>query len=136
MAKIEGGCLCGDVRYRSDAEPVMKALCHCSYCQKSSGSTYSSNLLIPESSFSVSGKLNCYTSTGGSGRMLNSYFCPNCGSNLYNTAEAYPGLVIIKTGSLDNPSEFKPDANIWCESAPSWVKIDEGMNNFPVAPPG
>jgi len=134
MAKIEGGCLCGKARYSSNAEPIMKALCHCTFCQKTSGSTYSSNILIPEESFSTSGELSCYVTTGGSGTPLNSYFCPNCGSNLYNTAGAYPRLVIVKAGTLDDPSEFKPDANIWCESAPSWVKIDEEMNNFPAAP--
>jgi hypothetical protein len=134
MAKIEGGCLCGKVRYQSDAEPIMKALCHCRYCQKASGSTYSSNVLIPDDAFSVTGELSCYVETGGSGKELNSYFCPNCGSNLYNTSEAYAGLVIIKTGTLDDASWFKPDANIWCSSAAPWVEMGEGMANYPESP--
>jgi len=134
MAKIEGGCLCGKVRYTSDAEPIMKALCHCTYCQKASGSTYTSNVLIPEESLSVNGELSGYTETGGSGKNLNSYFCPNCGSNIYNSTEAYPGLAIVKTGTLDDASWFKPDANIWCDSAQPWVKMGEGMANFPTNP--
>ncbi len=134
MAKIEGGCLCGKVRYQSDAEPIMKALCHCTFCQKASGSTYSSNALIPEDTFSVTGKLSCYVEKGGSGNDLNSYFCPNCGSNLYNTSAAYTGLVIIKTGSLDDASWFKPDANIWCDSAQPWVEMGKGMANYPENP--
>ncbi len=134
MAKIEGGCLCGKTRYKSDAEPVMKAVCHCTFCQKASGSTYSSNVLIPKDSFFTSGELSCHTVTGGSGSDLNSYFCPNCGSNLYNTADAYEGLVIIKTGTLDDPSWFKPDAQIWCESAQPWAVADDEITKFSTNP--
>ena len=53
MSKIEGGCLCGAVRYKSDAEPVMQAVCHCKTCQKISGSTYSFNVAVPEDSLKV-----------------------------------------------------------------------------------
>jgi hypothetical protein len=134
MPKIEGGCLCGKTRYKSDAEAIMKAICHCTFCQKASGSTYSSNVLIPKDSLSTTGELSCYTETGGSGNDLNSYFCPNCGSNLYNTADAYEGLVILKTGTLDDPSWFKPDAQIWCDSAQPWAVVDEKITKFSTNP--
>ena len=50
MAKIEGGCLCGNVRYTSEAEPLATVLCHCINCQKQSGGAYSLNIVLPKGS--------------------------------------------------------------------------------------
>ena len=46
MPTIEGGCLCGAVRYRSDAQPLMQVVCHCETCRKNSGSAFSMLSLI------------------------------------------------------------------------------------------
>src|SRR5438105_15700948 len=46
MPTLEGGCLCGAVRYRSDAEPVMQVVCHCEPCRKNSGSGFSMNVAV------------------------------------------------------------------------------------------
>jgi hypothetical protein len=46
--KRSGGCLCGTVRYTLDCEPVMLALCHCTHCQKQSGSAFSANIAVAE----------------------------------------------------------------------------------------
>jgi hypothetical protein len=48
MPRIAGGCLCGAVRYRSQAEPVMQVICHCKTCQKNSGSAFSMNVAVPQ----------------------------------------------------------------------------------------
>ena len=50
MPTIEGGCLCGAVRYRSDAEPLMQVVCHCETCRKNSGSAFSMNVAVPQDS--------------------------------------------------------------------------------------
>ena len=47
MASIRGGCLCGAVRYASEAEPLMVAVCHCATCQKNTGSAFSINIGLP-----------------------------------------------------------------------------------------
>ena len=47
MAKLTGGCLCGSVRYECDATPLGTAVCHCTHCQKVSGSAFSVNVLVP-----------------------------------------------------------------------------------------
>ncbi len=55
MSRIEDGCLCGNVRYHSDAEPVMQVICHCKTCQKNSGAAYSLNVAVPEDSLVAEG---------------------------------------------------------------------------------
>ena len=47
MADIVDGCLCGNVRYRVDAEPVMTAVCHCAHCQKQTGTSFSILVAVP-----------------------------------------------------------------------------------------
>jgi len=53
MPKIEGRCLCGDVRYTSAAEPVVVALCHCTHCQRQSGGAFSVNVGVPKGALTV-----------------------------------------------------------------------------------
>src|SRR5215203_4648191 len=55
MPTIAGGCLCGAVRYRSQAEPVMQVICHCKTCQKNSGSAFSMNVAVPQDTLELEG---------------------------------------------------------------------------------
>src|SRR5262245_64183152 len=56
MPKISGGCLCGAVRYEWSAEPLGTAICHCTHCQKVSGSAFSVNVVIPAPSLTWQGQ--------------------------------------------------------------------------------
>ena len=67
MTKIEGGCLCGHIRYTSDVEPLMTVICHCKNCQKQSGSSYSTNIAIPKDALTIEGELTLYVDTGDTG---------------------------------------------------------------------
>lgn len=125
MPRIEGGCLCGAVRYHSDAEPVMEAICHCRTCQKNSGSAFSLNVAVPEESLVVEGdSLRTYVDhSGSSGKPFNRNFCSKCGSHLFSGGEAYGPLAFIKAGTLDDPSWLAPNLHIWCEEKLPWTSI-------------
>ncbi|KAE9376317.1 hypothetical protein N431DRAFT_367329 [Stipitochalara longipes BDJ] len=100
----KGSCMCGAVKYEFTGEPAAKALCHCTDCQKWSGSTFTSNVGIPRSSFTLlSGKeaLKTYDTIGDSGKINKHYFCSNCGSSLYTELEVMPTMMFIKAGGLD-----------------------------------
>jgi len=56
MSKIAGGCLCGSVRYTSEAEPALVAVCHCATCQKYTGSAFSLNVGVPSDSVTITGE--------------------------------------------------------------------------------
>ena len=72
MPKIKGGCICGAVRYRSDAEPLMQVICHCETCRKNSGSAFSMNVAVPQDTLHVeSGSPRRYEDhSGASGRCV------------------------------------------------------------------
>ena len=136
MSKITGGCLCGAVRYVSDAEPALVAVCHCSTCQKNTGSAFSLNIGLPSSSVSVTGKsLATYADhTGASGKPFFRAFCSRCGSPIYGRGEAYSGITFIKAGTLDDASWVKPGIHMWCADKQPWVAIEEGAAQVPGSP--
>lgn len=121
MAKIEGGCLCGAVRYETDAAPVTTAICHCRNCQKQSGSALSVIVGFPSGALHVTGgSLTAYEDRGESGKIVLRYFCNLCGSPLITHAEFSPDVEFIKAGTLDDPSWLKPEAAFWTDHQHPW----------------
>jgi hypothetical protein len=131
MPKFSGGCLCGAVRYECNAEPMGMAICHCTHCQKVSGSAFSVNIVVPAPSVTWQGQSASYADTGESGKPLSRKFCRNCGSSLATETEALPGAIIIKAGTLDDKSWLKPNYHLWTRSAQPWVQIQSGATTFP-----
>jgi hypothetical protein len=130
MSKISGGCLCGAVRYHSDAEPKGAGVCHCTHCQKTSGSAFSVNVFVPKDGFTLTGPVTSYTDTAASGRTLLRKFCTTCGSSLLSEAQAFPGMIVLKAGSLDDRTWVKPAAHVWTSSKQTWSTIPAGVTVF------
>lgn len=136
MGKIKGGCLCGAVQYESDAEPLMVVACHCTNCQKQSGSAFSMNIGVPSDSVTVTGdSLTTYEDAGTSGQATLRKFCNCCGSPILTDVTAATGVFFIKAGTLDDSSWVQPGAEIWCDSKASWATLDEALPKMPGNPP-
>ncbi len=132
MQKIVGGCLCGSVRYSSNSEPGMVVVCHCVKCQKKTGSAFSIGFSLPSPAINFTGDtLDTYPdNSGSSGCTLNRSFCSRCGSPVAGQGEAYPGLVFINVGTLDNSSWVEPSHHIWCSQKQPWVSINPGAKQM------
>ena len=130
MSKITGGCLCGAVRYHADAEPLRVVICHCTNCQKQSGTCFSLNVAIPADALQLAGETIDYSDRGESGSQVLRRFCGSCGSPLVSEMEASPDVAIIKAGTLDDTSWLVPEAQIWCGSAQPWVPLDPALPRF------
>lgn len=136
MSKIQGGCLCGAIRYTSKAEPVMTAICQCTRCQRQSGSAFSVNVGIPKGSLEYQGEPPAtFQDMGGSGQPVLRRFCSKCGSPIVSEVAATPNLDWLKSGTLDDTSWLRPQVSIWCESGQPWVSLPELMPKFPKSPP-
>lgn len=133
---MEGGCLCGQVRYRSESDPLAVAACHCRHCQQTSGSAFSVIVGVPRASVTVTGALAAYADKGDdSGMPVVRKFCPDCGSPILSDVAATPDLLWIKGGSLDQPAAAAPQMNIWSERALPWLKGQAAVPSFPRNPP-
>ncbi|HET6518689.1 MAG TPA: GFA family protein [Geminicoccaceae bacterium] len=124
-ARLDGGCLCGSVRYTCDAEPLLTAICHCPHCQKQTSAPFSVVVAVPKGTLRIEGgTLKTFNDTGDSGQPVRRNFCGNCGSPIMSYIEAVPGMEFIKAGTLDDTSWLNPTMEIWCDTAQPWVKID------------
>ena len=130
MAHIEGGCLCGKVRYSADAEPVFVGVCHCADCQRFTGSAFSTVVAVPPPALRVTGTLRTFTKPGGTGKPQHRCFRPECGSGVVDEADALPGLVMLNVGTLDDRSRVRPQSEVHCDSAQPWVRLGGELERF------
>ena len=92
-------------------------------------------MYVSKSALVVTGSEPKYATVyADSGRWVSRGICGNCGSNLFILAELGPDVQGIWAGSLDDPSIFKPQINVWTRSAPWWSPLDAKMKRTDVAP--
>ena len=128
--RMDGGCLCGSVRYTANADPAIVVVCHCKNCQKQSGSAFSVLVGVPKSAISVEGALKTFHDKGDSGQPVDRSFCPECGSPIIFDGASTPDLRFIRAGTLDDTSWLDPKMHVYCESAQRWTPIPEGSQKF------
>lgn len=134
MSKMDGGCLCGKVRYSVTAEPVVTAVCHCKHCQKQSGTSFSVVVGVPSADLSITGALKTFQDRGESGKPVRRSFCPDCGSPITSVLDAVPGVSFIKAGTFDDATWLNPTMEVWCRSAQPWVKLSVKTKKFSKGP--
>jgi len=128
---ISGGCLCGNIRYTLNTDPALTVVCHCTHCQKASGSAFSTNLVVQRADLAFTGgEMAAYDDKADSGNTLKRSFCPKCGSSIMSESSGRPGAAVLKAGTLDDPSAVKPTMQIWTRSAQPWVKFTAEMTSM------
>jgi hypothetical protein len=130
MPEIKGSCHCGKVGYHANAEPLFTFVCHCTTCQKATGSAFGVMIALPAAALTINGITKTYEIVGDSGKPKRHRFCPECGSGLMNEGDIMPGVVIIFAGTLDDASWLKPTRQIYCDSAQPWVSLGGDMQRF------
>ncbi len=133
--EVTGGCLCGAVRYRVMAAPIVTRACWCRVCQYLGAGSATVNACFPTSAMQVQGQTQDYRSVADSGNVMHRRFCPKCGTALFSEAEARPHLVFVRVGTLDDPEIARPAATIWTSSAPTWACIDASIPAVERQPP-
>ena len=128
-----GGCLCGQVRYRLEGEPLAVTLCHCTHCRKQSASNQAMNWVVISDNLTIEGALKTYLDTGDSGQPVKREFCPNCGSPIRSLSDIMPGKTILKAGTLDVMPEVPPTAESYCVNLAAWEESQPPMLRFPRA---
>ncbi len=134
MPQITGGCLCAKVRSSANAQPAFVGICHCTDCQRFSGSAFAVVVGVPEAAFLVEGKLATYSKTGNTGKLVERRFCPECGSSIAEATGTMPGIAMITSGTLDDSSWVYPAMQPFCDNAQQWVQLGGEMQRFSKTP--
>lgn len=127
--KLEGGCYCHGLRYVAEGEPMMKAQCHCRECQYITGGSPNVFIAMPIAGFAYTKGTPKQFTRGDLERAVTREFCPDCGTHVVTRSPGFPA-VIIKVGSLDDPSVFKPDMAIFTVDKQAFHHVPEGIPAF------
>jgi hypothetical protein len=130
-----GQCLCGAVRYKVSEAPLTVYACHCTDCQKRSGSAFGLSMWVRRSAIEViKGDATLHSSMHSNGRQRFGRICAHCGTRLWSEPANRPELAVIRPGTLDDTSSLRPVAHIWTRSAQPWVVIPEGAIRYDTQP--
>jgi hypothetical protein len=123
---IEGGCLCGGVRYRLHVRPKQGSDCHCEDCRRASAAPYVTWCSVPSKAIEVlSGELRRVSYAD---RLRSFASC--CGTPLFIQDEVSSEWIDVTVASLDDPKTFPPEVAIWTEDKLPWVKLDPSRRAF------
>ena len=134
MTELTGSCLCGAISYAADTDIKMTINCHCTDCQKITGSVLGTQLFVMEEALTISGVPKVFEHTADSGSRLTKLFCDKCGAQVFSRNSSRAGVIGIRAGSIAQKDVIQPTINIFCDSAVPSTPVDPALKSFPGAP--
>ncbi|HEX3763479.1 MAG TPA: GFA family protein [Kofleriaceae bacterium] len=123
-----GGCLCGAIRYRITAAPLVTSFCHCRSCRLATGAPAAAWVILPLGGLVFDqGEPVAFASSPGRRRT----FCGRCGTSLTYERVDRPDSIDIHTATLDDPDAFPPVREIWLEEKIAWMATNDRFTPYP-----
>ena len=127
---IKGGCYCGAIRYISEGEPQASLQCHCRECQYITGGNPNVLMVVPLDRFKYTqGEPQSFKRTDIDDAVTR-YFCGKCGTAIGTRTPTRPNSMILKVGTFDDPSVFKPKIAIFTIDKQDFHHIGEDVVAF------
>lgn len=125
---MQGGCSCGAVRYELKSRPMWVNCCHCTWCQRESGTAFAVNALVETDRVSVLASApEAVLTPSHSGRGQTILRCPTCRVAVWSHyGGAGPKIAFVRTGTLDVPHDLEPDIHIFTSTKRPWVVLPPG----------
>jgi hypothetical protein len=120
----EGGCLCGQVRWRATAEPANVRVCHCRLCQRWTGAPFFARAIFRAEDFAWSGAT---TSWPTSPRVVRRA-CARCGTPMLSVPNDPPARVGVSVATCDDRHALAPTVHIWVSEKVDWLTLDDGLS--------
>lgn len=133
-SNAKGSCLCGEVTYQISGNTGLFQYCHCSQCQKVTGSAHASNLFVLPTQFKwLNGEENVGRFQPENKKYFATAFCKTCGSSLPWLVQA-GNVVVVPAGSLDSDPGISPIQNIFCSSKADWYTAPNSLPEYDELP--
>lgn len=131
---LTGGCPCGAIRFEVTAFPLLLYACHCTECQRRTGSSFALNMPVATAALRViAGAPKSWEHLSPTGIRTTSWFCGDCGGRIYGTRHR-PEAVTVRAGTLDDTSWLWPAAHIFMRSAQPWEQIAGDAECYETSP--
>jgi hypothetical protein len=124
-ATFEGGCTCRTVRYRMTSRPLFVNCCHCTWCQRETGSAFAINAMIEADRVELlRGAVDVVDTPSLSGKGQKIARCPHCRIALWsNYGGAGDAVRFVRVGTLDARNRLPPDVHIFTSTKQPWVVL-------------
>jgi hypothetical protein len=123
-------CCCGGLQVVASGEPSFVVACHCTECQRRTGSVFGVSAYYPKAQICPSGASRTHTRDGQDGRQLRLHFCPDCGTTVYWEADFRPDHFGVAVGAFADPQFPAPVRSVWEENRHPWTGFEHGPAGF------
>jgi hypothetical protein len=127
-----GGCLCGGVRFRLSEPATTAGYCHCTRCQRRTGTAASAQAAIDAGTLELlsgAGLLKCWRHPDGGWEKC---FCRECGAHLFSRDPEDPARMSVRLGAFDGDPGVRPSSRAFVAYAAPWEPIpDDGLTRYP-----
>ena len=123
-------CSCGCFQVEVVGDPQAVVACHCTECQRRTGSVFGVGAYFASERVKVSGDAVSFSRPAESGQQFISHFCPKCGSTVYWVAAKSPGLIGVAVGAFADQSFPSPVRSVWERTMHPWVEIGVAVQHF------
>ncbi len=128
---IKGRCRCGATQYIVDLPwPPLTYACHCTLCQRATGSAFAHQYPVPEKAFQVTGKLVEAEVTEPDGLSSVHRHCAACLTRLFGTSERRPRLVIVRAGTIEGSERITPILHLYTSTKQPWLLLPSDAAAF------
>ena len=130
---MQGHCSCNQLRYRVEKKPMIVHCCHCSWCQRETGSAFVINAVLETDAIKVlSGKSETIDTPSASGKGQKITRCNVCHVAVWSQySGAGENIRFLRVGTLENPDECPPDVHIYTSTRLDWVKLPDNASVVP-----
>ena len=132
--KATGGCYCGNIRYEINGDTEAAFQCHCRECQYITGGNPNVVMVFALDDFAYTKGSVSDFARDDLEKPVYRHFCANCGTGIGSRSPSRPNSMIVKVGTLDDPTVFKPQVAIFTCDEQAFHHIPEGLPAFEKRP--
>lgn len=128
---MEAKCQCGQLSVTAPGPSRGVIVCHCSFCQRRSGSPFGALAYYPSEKLKIAGEATRFERPADAGGVVETFFCPSCGSTLYVRLSKQPTMLGVPVGAFCDPKYPAPMLSAWEDGRYDWVVLPEPVERLP-----
>lgn len=128
---MQAQCSCGDLIVVLPGPSSIVVACHCTECQRRTGSPFGVGAYYPVDTVTVDGASRQFSRIASSGGKFTTHFCPKCGSSVFWVTAKHPSMIGIAVGAIADSGFPAPVRSVWEQSKHDWVSISCALEHFP-----
>ena len=128
---VKAECQCGQLGMELPQSPLITIACHCLDCQRRTGAPFGVLAYYHGQQLKIAGEAKPYKRSYAVGNVVETFFCPHCGSTVYLKFSKQPFLVGVAVGAIADPTFAAPTWSVWEESKHHWVELPDNVQHFP-----